>query len=67
MTEGRFYLGTDNDGHWFVIPADKRDEWSEWLDIDSDDERAWDAPDFARDLGGNPSCVTFENPRFNDD
>ncbi len=67
MDNTRFCLVTDNDCHWFIIPADKRDEWNEWCDIDSDDERAWDAPDFARDLGGSPSSVTFENPRFTDD
>ena len=63
----RFFLTQDNDSHWFIVPVDKRDEWDEWCEIPSNDERAWDVPDFARALGGSPSNVTFENPRFTDD
>lgn len=58
----RFILTQDNDSHWYVVPVDKMAEWDAWLEIDADDERAWDAPDFARPVGGAPSLVTFENP-----
>lgn len=67
MDSTRYRLVQDNDCHWFIIPADKIGEWDEWCEIDSDDERAWDAPEFAQDLGGSPSNVTFENPRTKDD
>ncbi|WP_312405186.1 hypothetical protein [Rhizobium sp.] len=63
LTE-RFYLSQDNDGHWFVIPVSKASEWGEWLRIDSDDERAWTAPDFAKQVGGSPCLVTFTNPEI---
>ena len=56
----RFCLACDNDAHWYVIPMDRRAEWNDWLDIDADDERAWQVPAFARAIGGSPTRVTFE-------
>lgn len=64
MIEERFYLSRDNDSHWYVIPVAKQQEWDAWLDIPSDDERAWNAPDFARPVGGALSLVTFGNPEI---
>lgn len=61
MTE-RFYLSRDNDLHWYIIPADKRDEWASFLEIDPEDERAWNVPEFARPVGGSPLMVTFTDP-----
>lgn len=58
----RFRLAQDNDSHWYVIPVDKEKEWSAWCDIDPDDERAWDAPEFARQVGGSYSLVSFSDP-----
>lgn len=60
----RHILTMDNDGHWYVIPVAKQREWSKWLDIPSDDERAWDAPDFAKPVGGSPIRVTFCDPEI---
>ena len=57
----KYTLTTDNDGHWYVIPVDKHKEWNTWLNIDPDDERSWDAPDFAKSVGGAPSLVTFDS------
>lgn len=62
MSKVRYYLTQDSDCHWFVVPVDKREEWNAWTEIDSDDERAWEAPDFARSIGGSPSMVTFLEP-----
>lgn len=36
----RFFLSNDNDGHWFVVPYSRKQEWNDWLDIDSEDEAA---------------------------
>ena len=55
----RYFLSQDNDCHWFIIPADKRDEWNAWCEIESDDEQAWEPPDFAYPINGHPSGVTF--------
>jgi hypothetical protein len=58
----RFFLSQDSACHWYLVPVGRRAEWEEWCDLDEDDERGWDPPDFARRLAGNPSGVTFENP-----
>lgn len=63
LTE-RYHLSQDNDGHWFVVPVSMREEWLAWLDIPSEDERAWTAPAFAHQVGGSPSLVTFTNPEI---
>ena len=60
----RYYLDTDNDSHWYVIPVKRRAEWSAWCEIPSDDERAWGAPDFAVPVNGSPTLVTFEKFRL---
>jgi hypothetical protein len=59
----RYFLASDDDGHWYVIDAARRDEWDDWREIDSEDERAWTPPPFAKSLGCSPSCVTFTDPR----
>ncbi len=58
------YLTTDNDSHWYVVPVAKRAEWEEWLEIDPDDERAWEPPVFARPVNGGPSLVEFSSWRI---
>lgn len=58
----RFRLAQDNDGHWYVIPTEREEEWSAWCEIDPDDERAWDVPEFARQVGGSYSLVSFIDP-----
>jgi hypothetical protein len=60
----RYFLDRDNDGHWYLVPADKRDEWDAWTDLDPDDEASWDVPEWAMSLGYAPSLVTFENVRL---
>ncbi|MEV4606226.1 hypothetical protein MRBLMR1_001170 [Neorhizobium sp. LMR1-1-1.1] len=63
LTE-RFYLSQDNDGHWYVVPVAKRQEWITWLEIPSDDDRAWTPPEFAKQVGGSPCLVMFTNPEI---
>lgn len=60
----RYFLSQDNDSHWFVIPVARQQEWDAWREIDSDDERAWTPPSFARAIGGSPSLVTFCAPEI---
>ncbi|MDB4491640.1 hypothetical protein N9260_01320 [bacterium] len=59
----RFFLASDGDGHWFIVPSDKADEWEEWSNLSDDDERKRDAPSFAQPLGGCPAKVTFCYPQ----
>jgi hypothetical protein len=54
-----YILVQDNDCHWFVIPAKKERLWSEWVAVDSEDERSWTPPGFAVEVGGSPSRVKF--------
>lgn len=61
MTE-RYFMAQDQSCHWYVIPIERAHDWEEWVSIPEDDERAWDAPDFAKAVGGSPACVTFSNP-----
>lgn len=58
----RYFLDTDNDSHWYVIPVARRSEWSAFLDIPEDDERSWEVPTWARPVGGSPSQVSFTEP-----
>lgn len=58
----RFYLDCDDDGHWYLIPVKRRDDFSEWLSQD------WQAPlanfitpPYATEVD-NPHYVTFEAP-----
>lgn len=54
-----YFLSSDNDGHWYVIPIDKEEEWSEFMDLDEDDIASWDVPEWADAIGGAPSLVRF--------
>jgi hypothetical protein len=68
----QYILDTDDDSHWFVIPADKEQEWSDWLDAMSSYERKWfqglvgendsqpPQPEWAEAVGGAPSRVKFK-------
>jgi hypothetical protein len=58
----RYFLDTDDDGHWYLVPVAKRDDWSRWRNIPSEDERSWEAPGYAKRLGGVPNRMTFADP-----
>ncbi len=59
-----FLASTDDNRHWYIVQADKRDEWAQWLALPATDDNAWCVPDFATPLDGTPSHVTFENPIY---
>lgn len=59
----RFFFAQDNSFHWYLVRADRRDEWDAWCELDADDERSWVTPDYAQRLNTRPSRVTFENPK----
>jgi hypothetical protein len=56
----KYFLDTDNDSHWHLIEAERREDWENWCELDTDDESSWNVPDFAHSLGGGPNCVEFE-------
>ena len=49
----------DDDGHWYVIPADRRQEFDSWGESEGED--SWIAPDWAVRVGGSPSLVEFND------
>lgn len=61
----RYYVNLDRDqsSYWFIVPVDKRKEWEDWNNLDDDDPDAWDAPEWAKAVGGSPNAVTFTNPK----
>lgn len=56
-----FFIDNDHDGHWYIVPADRREEWLNWLEQDEDEEASWTEPDFAIRLGGHPNLVEFSD------
>lgn len=65
--EERFYLDSDDDGHWYCVPVSKAERFNELLwpdDADeADDETFWQ--EFNQySLGGSPNGVTFTDPQF---
>lgn len=59
----RFYLSQDNDSHWYIIPVDNETDWQDFLELDPDDDEAWEPPSFAVPTDGGPTMVTFTDPR----
>lgn len=54
--ESKYCLVTDSDGHWYVIPIDRQNEWSKWNECND----YTPLPKFADGVGGSPSLVEFE-------
>lgn len=59
-----YFLDSDNDGHWFIVPLSKNEEWDKWQDIDCDDEARWTVPNFAIPVNGHPGRVIFKEWSF---
>jgi hypothetical protein len=58
-----FFLDSDDDGHWFLIQANKRKEWEKWReDVYTVDDFDITPPDYAEEIGGHPNMVEFINP-----
>lgn len=58
----RYFIGRDQSSHAYYVPWVKRAEWIAWSDLDDDDERSWDVPEYAVRIDGG--TLTFENPRI---
>lgn len=58
MNNIKYILVTDCDCHWYIIPFDKELSWDNWCKANVNDG---EYPDYATEVGGNPSLVTFEN------
>ena len=60
MTE--YVIVSDDDGHYYVIPADKIKEWNHWLE--SQDYQDGIAPIWCEEIGGAINLVKFKNYRI---
>ncbi len=56
-----YILTSDDDGHWYVIPADKLREFGEAVSAFDD---TGDIPDWADPVGGSPCRVKFKGYRI---
>lgn len=63
----RYFLDTDQSGHWYLVPIAKEQEWNAWGEIDEDDPTSWVTPAFAQPVNGAPQLVTFVDPKVGRD
>lgn len=56
--DSRFFLDTDFDSNWYVIPAAKRAHWQSWLKANEDIYRPV-LPPYVRQVGDDISAITF--------
>lgn len=59
-----FILIRDNDCHWYVIPESEFGDFCAWNSLDEEDERSWDVPEYAVEVGGSPTLVKFKEYRI---
>lgn len=58
MKKTKYFFDNDCDGHWYLIDANFRQEWNEWLGSDEPE-----TPEFVTRLGGGIFYhIEFENP-----
>jgi hypothetical protein len=57
----RYFLGTDNSSHWYLVPVSKSTQFFKWADLDEDDPKGWTAPKWAKQING-PGSITFSDP-----
>lgn len=54
-----YFLSQDNDCHYYLVPADKREAWNAWRELDGVDERSWMVPEYAIRVNGSPAQIEF--------
>lgn len=57
----RWCLTNDDDGHWYVIPADRKDDFEHWVYETSVDTLQ---PSWIWNVNGHPNNVTFTAPEI---
>lgn len=56
--DARYFLDTDYDSNWYVIPAMDRARWNLWLEANHNVYKPI-VPPFARRIGNDVSKITF--------
>lgn len=54
----------DDDGHDYIIPSDKRQEWYDWLDEAYTSNDFSDQPEWTEPLGCSIDMVVFDDYRI---
>lgn len=62
----RYFLAQDNDSHWWIVPVARHAEFEKWAEHINNYTTALAPPDWAIEVGGCPSLVTFTNPKIID-
>lgn len=60
---GRWCLVQDDDTHWYLIPADDREEFFKWVSF-SDDHAGWRGTFFDDCRIDGPHVLTFTAPEI---
>lgn len=58
----RYTLVQDDSCHWYIIPADKKEDWYKWEQ--SEEAELGHIPDWADHFGSGPEAVTFTDPEI---
>lgn len=55
----RYRLVSDDDGHWYIVPADRQEEFDELI---MSDEFNRAMPAWVQEVNGHPNNVSFVDP-----
>jgi hypothetical protein len=56
----RWFIGSDDSGHEYLVPLERVEEWHKFCAIPEDDEESWDVPAWAVRIDGGR--LTFSEP-----
>lgn len=62
MNKTRYFIGFDNSGHRYLVPADCRYDWDIWCELPDDDEASCEVPGHIAAIRIDGSFVTFCEP-----
>jgi hypothetical protein len=61
MKNKKYFFDQDNDSHWYMIPLDKKGEWTQWNNDDDINKDHNKYNDYI--LNGYIDDISFENPQ----
>ena len=62
MNKTRYFVGFDNSGHRYIVPADFRHDWAQWCELPEDDEASWEVPEHIEAIRIDGAYFTFCEP-----
>ena len=54
-----YFIDNDDNGHWYVLPAARREEWDSWLDKITNSPAAPVLPAWATYINGPANLIEF--------